>query len=1086
MKIPLLCLILTCFALVLFQHSYAQAICGFDIMHARQMKEDPTYRKNVLTNEASIRDYIRQHPSQGTARPIITAASPAIPSTATTRNLPTTSGNPATTGTPATTGSGSSAPVTLGALYTIPVVVHVMHTGGAVGTIYNPTDAQILGAIAYLNAVYNGTYPGTAGAGDLGIQFVLAQRDPGCNPTNGIIRVDASGVTNYTTGGVNSQTTLGTNDLNIKNLSRWDPTQYYNIWIVDKIDGNDGTSGQFIAGYAYFPGVSATEDGIVMLATQMQTGQKTLPHEIGHAFNLYHPFEGSTDASVCPPNTNCSMQGDQVCDTDPISENINSVTGVIDFTCRTGATNPCNSSPYTDATESNYMNYTFCYTEFTPGQRTRMQGSAAMSPRLSLSTSLGGTPPSAGCAPYIDFELDGDQQTETTAATTGCRSYKDYSYNMLIGTAPSAAATATLNVASGAAVQGVDFDITTNGNFTTPSLQLSFPAGSAASQPFTIRVYDDGSVNGSRSVTLGYTVNNGGGNAAAGTGRPNFKMIINDNDRAPTGGTLPTATVPVGGSLAYAYNQLPFDATQPSARSEYLYKPSELTAAGITAGPISGLALYVYQKLSSRAYTNMYIKLGQASVPYLVNGLNSYAGSSMTVVSTLSTYNTIAGWNNFTFDTPYIWDGTSGLVLEICYDNGTSAPADNGDAVGYYSDGGAANQGSAYVQDAINCWENFSSVIYLPNGRKPMLQLTYGIPPTTVQTALNTSVSNSQYLGPNTDVYFYDQTTNQLMARIRNGSSFDYGCTQVVVDRAGTNATQFWNTNVPNYLMDKTFHVLPTTNNPSGNYNITLYYTQAEVAGWQSFTGQTIGSAQIVKVPTQISNVTAANPSGGGTVTLATPSITTMGTNTGLTASFTNGFSGFGVGVTGLNPLPVGLLNFDGQLQGNDALLTWTTSFEQGSKGFEIDRSADGISFSKIGYVAAAGNSTSPRNYSFTDPALSQDMNYYRLKQIDLDDAATYSKTILVRRTGASDPGFTVLSNPFTDNLDIVFGQIPPGNVQIRLMDMAGRELLRQTGTGSAGSRLHIGLSGASLSAGVYLLEVRFNNQTQVVKVIKK
>jgi hypothetical protein len=113
-------------------------------------------------------------------------------------------------------------------------------------------------------------------------------------------------------------------------------------------------------------------------------------------------------------------------------------------------------------------------------------------------------------------------------------------------------------------------------------------------------------------------------------------------------------------------------------------------------------------------------------------------------------------------------------------------------------------------------------------------------------------------------------------------------------------------------------------------------------------------------------------------------------------------------------------------------------------------------------------------------------MNYYRLKQIDLDDAATYSKTILVRRTGTSDPGFTVLSNPFTDNLDIVFGQILPGNVQIRLMDMAGRELLRQAGTGSAGSRLHIGLSGASLSAGVYLLEVRFNNQTQVVKVIKK
>ena len=61
--------------------------------------------------------------------------------------------------------------------YTIPVVVHVINTGGAIGTIYNPTDAQILGAIAYLNAVYNGTEPGTQGAGDLQIQFTqLAQK----------------------------------------------------------------------------------------------------------------------------------------------------------------------------------------------------------------------------------------------------------------------------------------------------------------------------------------------------------------------------------------------------------------------------------------------------------------------------------------------------------------------------------------------------------------------------------------------------------------------------------------------------------------------------------------------------------------------------------------------------------------------------------------------------------------------------------------------------------------------------------------------------------------------------------------------
>ena len=71
-----------------------------------------------------------------------------------------------------------------------PTLSNTCSNGGAIGSIYNPTDAQILGAINYLNAVYNGTYPGTQGVGDLGIQFVMAQRDPNCNPTNGINRVE--------------------------------------------------------------------------------------------------------------------------------------------------------------------------------------------------------------------------------------------------------------------------------------------------------------------------------------------------------------------------------------------------------------------------------------------------------------------------------------------------------------------------------------------------------------------------------------------------------------------------------------------------------------------------------------------------------------------------------------------------------------------------------------------------------------------------------------------------------------------------------------------------------------------------------
>ncbi len=1054
---PVLYYLLTALALLLFQFTFSQAICGFDIVHSRKMKEDQAYRRNVLAGEATIRTYIRAHPTLAHTPKKITTEQAA--------------GAPVSSGSP---------------LYTIPIVVHVVHTGGYLGSIYNPTDTQIIEAVNYLNSVYNGTAMNIQGAGDLQIQFVLARRDPNCNPTNGIDHVDGSSIPQYVSGGVQaSQNITGTADINVKNLARWDPSQYYNIWLVNKIDGKDGTSGGFIAGFTALPGAMATEDGIIMLATQMAKDLKTLPHEMGHAFNLYHPFEGSSDQTICPANNDCSLDGDQVCDTDPISYNVDAGTGVVDFTCRTGA-NPCAlpaGTQYNAYTESNFMNYTNCFTLFTPGQKTRMLASAAGPYRLSLSTSPGGMPPGEGSSPCtipkIDFELSGDQQTETTAATSGCRAYKDYTYNMVIGVAPSVTTTATLTVTAGTATRGLDFDITTNGSFSSPSATLTFPAGDTTSRPFTIRIYDDASVNGTRNLNLGFTVNNGGGNAIAGDGRPNFTMVINDNDTVPVAGT-PTGVVTIGAPSGQYLTSSPFDATQESQRVQLQYTAAELTAAGIPAGPLSGISLNLI-KHSSRAYTNFNIRLGKSAASYLVNGPVTL-GASMTPAKTLAAYHTVNGWNDFNFDTPYTWDGTSNLVVEICFDNGTPAPEDQADSALLYNGGGASNQGNIFWQSGISCSEPFTSVSYTGQ-YKPIIKLSYGIPSTVVQTVQNSSMQ--QDLGPNADIWFYDHVTRRLMAHIRNLSAFDYGCTRIVIDRAGTGASPFWNNNSLNYLMDKTFRVLPTTNSPTGNYTITLFYTQAEVDGWQSVTHQHISAIQLVKVPDRIMDVTAANPTAGDPVTLVTPTISTLGTNTSLTYTFNNGFSGFGAGIPGLSVLPITLLDFEGQLTGNNSRLDWSTSFEAGSKGFEIERSYDGVHFTDIGYLAAAGNSSVPLTYTFTDPLIAQENNYYRLRQIDQDGKFTYSKVVQIKDPNLTTRPFTVLSNPFTDHIDIVFGQQPVGKVNIRLLDMTGRALLSRSREPSGGSRMSVDLSGTSISAGVYLLELRFNNTVRIEKLLK-
>jgi PKD repeat protein len=287
--------------------------------------------------------------------------------------------------------------VRTGGVYTIPVVVHVIHLGESVGVGTNISDAQIQSAIdnltdAYRNVGYSGL--------DIEIEFQLAVRDPFCNSTTGINRINGSGVTaggdNYSTVGITSN-----NETTIKALSKWSNTEYYNIWIVSEIDNNGGGSGT--QGYAYFPGASSTYDGAVILYNAFgydPTGafgyelksytnyNSTAIHELGHGLNLYHTFEGDDadddgTADQCPTNTSCTTQGDLCCDTDPHQRDDSDCSGTIANTCA----GVSSSTVY-----NNFMAYSsdLCQNRFTSDQKTRMRA-ALEGTRASLLTSLGAT-----------------------------------------------------------------------------------------------------------------------------------------------------------------------------------------------------------------------------------------------------------------------------------------------------------------------------------------------------------------------------------------------------------------------------------------------------------------------------------------------------------------------------------------------------------------------------------------------------------------------------------------------------------------------------------------------------------------------
>ncbi len=95
-------------------------------------------------------------------------------------------------------------------------------------------------------------------------------------------------------------------------------------------------------------------------------------------------------------------------------------------------------------------------------------------------------------------------------------------------------------------------------------------------------------------------------------------------------------------------------------------------------------------------------------------------------------------------------------------------------------------------------------------------------------------------------------------------------------------------------------------------------------------------------------------------------------------------------------PLPVEMISFSGYKRDQAVALKWETSSETNFKGFGIERSQDGVHWESIGYVASKGNSLAQNNYQHLDNTPNQGINYYRLKEMDLDGQFKYSNTISV------------------------------------------------------------------------------------------
>lgn len=229
----------------------------------------------------------------------------------------------------------------------IPVVIHIIHNGDAIGAGENISTEQALSQIEVLNNDFRrklgtpgyNTHP--AGA-DTEIEFVMAKRKPDGTATNGIDRVQVS----------NTQFTSMANVETMKQTTVWDTNKYLNMWTVRIGGGTSLWNGTL--GYAQFPSYSgisgmgynnptteALTDGLVMRHDAFGSREiwptgtyggfeydkgRTTTHEIGHWAGLRHIWGDDScgndfcadtptahDANYgCPSVVDCNGSGNEM------------------------------------------------------------------------------------------------------------------------------------------------------------------------------------------------------------------------------------------------------------------------------------------------------------------------------------------------------------------------------------------------------------------------------------------------------------------------------------------------------------------------------------------------------------------------------------------------------------------------------------------------------------------------------------------------------------------------------------------------------------------------------------------------------
>lgn len=917
----------------------------------------------------------------------------------------------------------------------IPTVVHVIYSnaGENISTAMVQSQIDVLNEdFQRLNADTTNTPVGFRSvAANCDVEFCLAQIDPNGNPTTGIDRISMAG----------SPFSMATIDNTIKPATIWNPNNYFNLWVAN-IGGG-------LLGWAQFPeagtlaGIgtgngAANTDGVVILYASVGRPPantfagpynlgRTATHEVGHWLGLRHIWGDG----------NCTV--DDFCNDTPTSDASNFGCPTTHVSCTT-----------TDMVQ-NYMDYTddACMNIFTRDQKARIDvvlgGSIR---RASLLTS--GV---CNLSPSISFVSGTATYTESSATgTIGCRGYTDISIPLRIGGPPTGAATVTMNVVSQTLTPNVDYQVIVG--------SVVFPNGVTGNQNFRLRLFDDASVEGAENIVLGFTIS--GPTDAYAAAPLQHTITLNDNDLGP--GLAGSTTIL---SEDFESGAAGWTSLSGGGNNQWL-------VAGTNGGMTGARSAYVSRNGSANSYT-----VTSTSTSVLRSPLINATGLSGMQLSFDFKCNGETG-----YDFGYLAYSTNGTTFTP-FDGTSSAPfVAQATPINYSVALPAILDNTSFYLGWI--WTNDNSIGNNPPFTVDQINLTAQAP---IQVENVLASTNTEYLGPFSTAYWYDNATGDIMLSINNNTAWDYGCTAVTIDRAGTTATPYISALNPYFVTSKTFTVTPANNNPSGAYTIRLYYRGNEISGWETATGQNRASITIAKTGGPISNITPATPlANGPTNYYGQNPITSAynGTDFWVEADFATGFSGFAAGIEDPGSLAELFFNVKASWEGNDGILVWNIGGIENLREFQIERLDDNGSFRQIATMNGNGQNQNSGSYNFRDLNLAASgfaESRYRIRAQAFDGTVHYSQIVSLNAFGNGT--ISIFPNPFNQYLNLQVGLVNDGRIEVSVYNQLGQKVGEVSYAGRMGGN-SIDIENLTGKAnGIYYVKVKTSTSEITKKVLR-